>query len=278
MRRIVLWLSVLVIAATGLRAAPADAEPNGWSLRIDCDLTAAGVQAACTTANGALQHNVAVVIENGTPGADSVASFQILVTSPDKSRLNPLSIPCGMDCKNANPDFNQAQMPGAWDCGEGVAPPPVADDGTAGPMGARSRLSCFITTGPGVAVGAGGSLTMASVRYSVATVTGGSVTIDADAMTGIGNEFGVKIIECDLLFEDTGECFTATVTIPCFIDVADVNNSGQVNVIDLVVVAYHQNDVPVSPLYDVNSDGSVNVIDLLRIAQVADRRTNQCVV
>jgi hypothetical protein len=116
---------------------------------------------------------------------------------------------------------------------------------------------------------------MASVRYSVATVTGGSVAIDADAMTGIGNEFGLKFLECDVP-EDTGECFTATITIPCFIDVADVNNSGQVNVIDLVVVAFHQNDNPVLPLYDVNSDGAINVIDLLRIAQVADRRTNQC--
>ena len=54
----------------------------------------------------------------------------------------------------------------------------------------------------------------------------------------------------------------------------DVNQDGQVNVLDLVLVAqYLGEDVSVSPQSDVNGDGTINVLDLIIVAQYLGEST-----
>ena len=54
----------------------------------------------------------------------------------------------------------------------------------------------------------------------------------------------------------------------------DVNQDGQVNVLDLVLVAqYLGEDVSANPQFDVNGDGTINVLDLIIVAQYLGEST-----
>ena len=54
----------------------------------------------------------------------------------------------------------------------------------------------------------------------------------------------------------------------------DVNQDGQVNVLDLILVAqYLGEDASVNPRADVNGDGTINVLDLIVVAQYLGEST-----
>lgn len=238
-------------------------------LALDCNPAAAGVQSACVIAKGTTIVNVDWVYTNESGAMSSVGSFELYTHDPDTSRLNPPQVNDPPLQQNSNPDFNQAAFLFGWDC---ALVPPVANMGIDGPGTAVSRISCF---GEGPVVFDGSSKMLASVRYNVLIApTGGSVTITPEAF--VGDNDGAYPVDCIEFGNPAGICAGATLTLPCVIDNADVNNSGQVLVNDLQLVAMRANQLPVDPQYDVTGNGQINVLDLQRQASVYNRLVSEC--
>jgi hypothetical protein len=255
-------------------ASPAHAEPNGFTLALDCDVATAGVQSSCVLANGQTPVEVAWVLTNDSPVNSSVATIDLRAHDPDTARLNPPAIADPPLHQDSNPDFNQAGVTRTWDCT--LPAPPDNDTGADGPGTAVSYILCFVLTGPGPELPAAGSIELARVRYAaIRTATGGTVTITPDA--AVGTNGGWYDIDCLIPpVEPTGTCASTNLKLPCMIAIADVNDSNQVNVGDLAAIAQHNGEMPAPPQYDVNADGQINVIDLQITAQLNNRHISQC--
>jgi hypothetical protein len=262
--------------------------PTGIFWAVDCDLSTPGVQGECDVPLGTGSLEVGVVLGNAGILTPHVAAFNFVVHDPDTGRLDP---PPGADLdRNSNPDLDESEMTGQWQC---TPPAPDNDTGQDGPGAAASFLSCInpsaVSTLP--VLGPGG-LRLAKVRYDIpAGADPGSVLLtmsqvaaaDADvaefgACPGDG---GLPVVPClsariNLVPATATVTATATATstatatpAPC---VGDVNGDGKVNVLDLVAVTRHLRTRPPDLRFDVNHDGKLNSLDLIVVIKNMRKR------
>jgi hypothetical protein len=265
----------LTVAVLGVRAAaPAHADPNGFTLALDCDVSAAGVQSSCVLPNGQSTVDVAWVLTKVGGFSLGLGAFGLNAHDPDTLRLDPPAMPDPPLQYDSNPDFDQLDVTGGpWNCD---IVPPDNDTGEDGPGKAVSSITCF-PTGPTPTI-PDGSKVLATVHYNVLrSQHGGTVVVTPQAIVG-DSTGGYYMIDCLVppVNDPQGTCVSTNIKVPCFIAVADVTHSGSVNVVDLYAIAVRANIVPVDPQYDPNLDGSINVIDLFLVAQQNGHTTAEC--
>lgn len=190
----------------GRDALAFDPPTSGMYLAVDCNVTTAGIQDACTFPAGTTSVAVDVMLVNVdrtpvVPGDDLLAAFDFkLVASGWLSAVQP---PGGLDPKNHNPDFNDG-LNGDWTC----MPDPIHDS-DPDPAVAQSFLSCFSVDGHLVPEGA--EVRLARVSY---TTLGGGVTSLALDLSAAGSLRGLTWVSCP--DEAVGQCFGAVVTVDSF--------------------------------------------------------------
>ncbi len=151
--------------SAGIGATPTTTPTSSYFFAIDCDTSVPGLQTECTYPNTAGNVDVAVVFFNNNPTAVTIAPFDFKVHDSSTARLNPLP---GVDGdRNANPDFNEADMTGNYVCS---LPPPRPDTGEDGPGKAASQLDCFNAGGAsqhGPTMPAYSSIVLGRVHYNI---------------------------------------------------------------------------------------------------------------
>ena len=137
----------------------------------------------------------------------------------------------------------------------------------------------FLTMNGGTTSFQGGSIDNAA-----GTITGLSAERDDDqGVTGAGTLFEVELkakssgetkltlqnLQFDVITRDTSaDPYEITLTIEEQLIAGDVNRDGQVNILDLVLVAQQfGQSMPTDSPADVTGDGVVNILDLVRVAQ-----------
>ena len=137
----------------------------------------------------------------------------------------------------------------------------------------------FLTMNGGTTSFQGGSIDNAA-----GTITGLSAERDDDqGMTGAGTLFEVELkakssgetkltlqnLQFNVITRDTSaDPYEITLTIEEQLIAGDVNRDGQVNILDLVLVAQQfGQSMPADSPADVTGDGVVNILDLVRVAQ-----------
>ena len=137
----------------------------------------------------------------------------------------------------------------------------------------------FLTMNGGTTSFQGGSIDNAA-----GTITGLSAERDDDqGVTGAGTLFEVELkakssgetkltlqnLQFDVITRDTSaDPYEITLTIEEQLIAGDVNRDGQVNILDLVLVAQQfGQSMPADSPADVTGDGVVNILDLVRVAQ-----------
>lgn len=252
---------------------------GGIFFAVDCDLNEAGIQSECDVPLGSPSLDVGVVVGNEGDLSYQLAAFNFVLHDPDTSRLQP---PPGADFNlNSNPDLDESQMIGPWQCNP---PPPSNDTGQDGPGAAASFLSCFNAADPPNLPTLGhGSLRLAIVHYAVpAQAAPGSLELSLSDMsvadtsaTDLGfcpPDFGMVVpcLPATVHFVQPPATATPTVTptssptaIPTTGCTGDVNGDGKVNTTDLLGVMQHMRQRNASSRYDVNHDGKVDTTDLL---------------
>ena len=137
----------------------------------------------------------------------------------------------------------------------------------------------FLTMNGGTTSFQGGSIDNAA-----GTITGLSAERDDDqGVTGAGTLFEVELkakssgetkltlqnLQFDVIIRDTSaDLYEITLTIEEQLIAGDVNRDGQVNILDLVLVAQQfGQSMPADSPADVTGDGVVNILDLVRVAQ-----------
>ena len=137
----------------------------------------------------------------------------------------------------------------------------------------------FLTMNGGTTSFQGGSIDNAA-----GTITGLSAErADDQGVTGAGTLFEVELkakssgetkltlqnLQFDVITRDTSaDPYEITLTIEEQLIAGDVNRDGQVNILDLVLVAQQfGQSMPTDSPADVTGDGVVNILDLVRVAQ-----------
>ena len=122
------------------------------------------------------------------------------------------------------------------------------------------------------------------IDNAAGTITGLSAERDDDqGVTGAGTLFEVELkakssgepkltlqnLQFDVITRDTSaDPYEITLTIEEQLIAGDVNRDGQVNILDLVLVAQQfGQSMPADSPADVTGDGVVNILDLVRVAQ-----------
>ena len=122
------------------------------------------------------------------------------------------------------------------------------------------------------------------IDNAAGNITGLSAERDDDqGVTGAGTLFEVELkakssgetkltlqnLQFDVITRDTSaDPYEITLTIEEQLIAGDVNRDGQVNILDLVLVAQQLGQsMPADSLADVTGDGVVNILDLVRVAQ-----------
>jgi hypothetical protein len=276
------------VPATPLPCLPGVISPqcgpdNGYSIALDCDTAAAGIQASCNVPLGATSLDVAVVLRNAGPRTDVPAAFNFIVHDSDTSRLNP---PPGTDANfNANPDFNEAGLGTSWTC---AVAPPSANTGADGPGKATSFLLCFDASGLSAPVPPGTERRLATVHYDLPPgAAAGPVPLSLSDVV-FANYLEEQLLLCDSSSTPPSQCFGATVNLvagpaggpkpptatptpappPC----ADVTRDGRVTLDDVLAMVMRLRQRHPSLRYDVNHDGKVDTADLLMVVQQLGRR------
>jgi hypothetical protein len=253
---------------------------NGYSIALDCDTAAAGIQASCDLPLGTTSLDVAVVLRNDGPQTDVPGAFNFIVHDSDTSRLNP---PPGVDANlNANPDFNEADLATSWVC---ALPPPSPNTGADGPGKATSLLSCFDALGLAPPVVPGSQRQLATVHYNVPPgAAAGQVAFSLSEVSLAEENSAATLVSCDTDSPPPWHCPGATVNLvsgptpptatptPAPTPCADVTRDGRVTLADVLAMTMRLRQRHPSLRYDVNHDGKVDTADLLMVVQQLGRR------
>ncbi len=120
--------ALLALFSAGNVATPAHATV-AFTLSIDCDTIAPGIQTSCNAYRAPGPLDVALTLTNNTGSPANFDVFQNETVNGDTSRLSAQSAACPLCSggRDANPDFNQSAVsdPLSWSCGP---PAPIADD------------------------------------------------------------------------------------------------------------------------------------------------------
>ncbi|HET6615052.1 MAG TPA: hypothetical protein VFH62_04115, partial [Dehalococcoidia bacterium] len=158
-------------------------------LAFDCDVNNPGLQTHCTYPHSTSFIDVDVVLTSNASSDDQLSAFNFIARNDNRALLVPLN---GLDGNyDANPDFNEAVLPGNWTC---ALPAPSPDTGALGPTGSASFLSCFISGAGNVPLAAGQSIALARVHYAVSDPDAGTSLLDFDFVSA-GDPFGVALIQ-----------------------------------------------------------------------------------
>jgi len=124
----------------------------------------------------------------------------------------------------------------------------------------------------------GYALVGVSVRFA-ATVGGGTLNTTitradkngrAQSTLTLGPNLGINTLQVSATGIEAPATFHAVSDTEASPIIADVNNDGRVNVLDLVVVASELGNTGTNLAVDVNGDGAVNVLDLILVAGMFD--------
>jgi hypothetical protein len=182
--------------------------PGAFSLALDCDPAALGVQDACDVAVSIGHADVDVVFRNGTAAPVDVAAFNFKVRDPDRTRIVPP--PGNAQSVDGNPDLNQRAFTPGWAC---PGPSPLNDTGEDGPGTAVSFIACFAPPELAVTVPAGTELTLATVHYDVpAGAPVGPVTL-TPSFVAIFDAAFAELGSCDPIYANPLPCSAAVLTL-----------------------------------------------------------------
>ena len=148
------FVALAVVLFSGGQASTPGADAGATtdlSLELDCDVTASGVQSACTLAPGATTTNVDIVLRNNSASPKQVGRFDIITLNPDVSRLfAPMVPPTPPGYSfDINPDAHPAVTGNDWTCSY----PPGTDndlDSDGNPSTQESFLTCANGFGTGL--------------------------------------------------------------------------------------------------------------------------------
>ncbi len=204
--------SLLAIAAVFAAAGAASlgrslptsaATPTPFEMYLDCDPTA-GIQTTCSFASGTSSVDLDVILKNNSLVARTLGSFNFDVVTNQQLIFNPK--PQSGDSFNSNPDANEsALLPSGYTC----SLPAPQRDLDASPTRAQSRLVCFTGAEDGPTIASGGSIKLATVRY---TAVDGSGTFDFSEVA-VGDNQAFEEMSCNPVIDQAGNCFGANVTI-----------------------------------------------------------------
>ncbi len=192
---------------------PLTPPPPNFTMAIDCDVNAAGVQSLCFIPLGWASTQVDVVLANSGPSA-TVAAFNWTLDDPDATRLAAAAPPaCTAPKLNCNPNFLDAGESAeglsgtSWDCG------PVAEDQDSnGANGYQSLISCVNPLDAPV-IAASGALRLARLTYTVPpTATAGSVSLGLEDVN-VFNDSVDELISCNPVVIRSGTCTGATISL-----------------------------------------------------------------
>ena len=169
---------------------------TAYSMHVDCDQAADGIQETCNLPGGTTSLTVNVFMVNNTQAATTIGAIQVGLTSPQLI-LNPSAIP--------TLDPAGVGSSGTWDCTLGG--PSV--DLNADPTIAESFKPCFVFPGPGPTLPAGGALRFVTAPY---TTTNGTGTITPTHVV-VGDNDGIPLMDCNPALDNPGDCPATTINI-----------------------------------------------------------------
>jgi hypothetical protein len=177
---------------------------------IDCDTSTPGIQVVCTYPQSVGAIDVGLVFVNNGAAPVAFDALTAVILNPDRSRLVPLP---GVDsAQDGNPDLSSA-FPLVWAC----TPPPIPDNGSAGPTASLSVLNCISPVNPGNSVPPFTAFEFARMHYGVPPgADPGMVTVDLSKPGGFHTEFfgdGSSVGSCDPVFGVPMPCLSATINL-----------------------------------------------------------------
>jgi len=207
------------VAVPGLvRSRSANAAPaTAWAMYLDCDPSAAGIQASCVYPTGTTSVDVAVVLKNVSGSAAAqVVAFNFDVLGDAQPTFSPRA---GVNANlDGNPDFSQAGV-GATDTWTCALPPPSPDQDPS-PSATDSLLACYLPSGAGgPTVAQGATLVLGTVHYASIDGVGNFSLANVDVV----DETGADLMTCNLNPDPgytPGDCFTTAVQVGAPVDTA----------------------------------------------------------
>ena len=195
-------VAAIVLTIAGQQGRTTEAGGNPWSLYLDCNPSASGIQSNCYVPSGTGTLDVDVVLVNNSAGTEQIGYFNFDVVTDKQLFFNPG--PESLDEFNSNPDFNQADVTGTWVCD-----PPTPDrDSDPNPAVARSFIACFNGDSNGPSVGPGESLKLATVHYDVLGETTATFVLEN---ASVGNSGLAEIMSCNPPIGVQGDCIGADI-------------------------------------------------------------------